>query len=181
MALKETIARPPPPVIQRHRERRWLGWINPSPLSAGALVARLGLGIVMLMHGLQKLGAFGGAGWSATIETFTTQMHIPAPLAAAVILTEVVGGACLIVGFLARFMAIAVAIEMVVAAAMVHVPNGFFMNWYMEPGKGHGFEMNLALVALAAVVILEGAGRFAIDSAIARTAATNELPPPPRT
>lgn len=182
MALPETIAAPPPPATAlRHRERRWLGWINPMPLAKGPLLARLGVGIVMLMHGLQKLGLFGGAGWSATIDTFVTKMHIPAPLAALVILTEVVGGALLILGLAARFAALAVTIEMIVAAFLVHVPNGFFMNWYMEPGRGHGFEMNLVLVALALVVLVEGAGRWALDSKIAHALAVSTEGQPPRT
>jgi len=36
---------------------------------------------------------------------------------------------------------------MLVAIAKVHWPNGFFLNWSLEPGKGHGYEMNLALTA----------------------------------
>jgi hypothetical protein len=34
-----------------------------------------------------------------------------------------------------------------VAIAKVHRQNGFFINWSSEPGKGHGFEMNSALIS----------------------------------
>jgi putative oxidoreductase len=180
LPLPETFAvRTPVATEVRRRERRWLDWINPSPLSKGALVARLGVGTIMLMHGLQKFGLFGGPGWEATMRTFTFDMGIPPPLAAVAILTEAVGGACLIIGVAARFMALAVAIEMLVAAGMVHLKNGFFMNWYMKPGIGHGIEMNLALVALAVVVLLEGAGSLALDTRIARALAVNEATPKP--
>jgi len=166
------IATPAPPAVAvRHRERRYFSWLNPSPDSTALFIARLGLGIVMLMHGLQKVGAFGGGGWSATIQTFATRMDIPPPMGALVILTELVGGAALLLGFLSRFAALAVGIEMVVAASLVHVKNGFFINWYLEPGKGHGFEMNLVLVALALAVLVEGGGRFAVENALARRAA----------
>ena len=103
-------------------------------------------------------------------------MDIPPPLGALVILTEVVGGAALLVGFLSRFAALAVGIEMVVAASLVHVKNGFFINWYLEPGKGHGFEFNLVLVAIALAVLVEGGGRFAVENVLARRAARGAEP-----
>jgi putative oxidoreductase len=181
VALPETFAvRTPVATEVRRRERRWLEWINPMPLAKGPLVARMGLGIIMLMHGLQKVGLFGGAGWDASMRAFTIDMNIPAPLAAIAILTELVGGACLILGLASRFMALAVAIEMIVAASMVHLKNGFFMNWFMKPGIGHGVEMNLALIALAAVVVIEGAGLLALDTLIARSLAVSDASAPPR-
>jgi putative oxidoreductase len=152
------------------RERVAIKWRNPAPLAWGPLAARVGLGVIMLMHGLQKLGIFGGGGWAATIDMFAKNLNIPPPLGALVILTEFVGGTLILFGFLTRLAAFAVLVEMVVAAYLVHVPNGFFLNWYLEPGKGHGFEMNLALVALALVCILEGAGRLSIDGRIAQRA-----------
>jgi putative oxidoreductase len=154
-------------VVVEKLGRRWLGALNPRSLSWGGFVARLGLGIIMLAHGVQKLGAFGGAGWEGTINTFQTQLGIPPILGGLVILTEAVGGALLIVGLFARAAALAVAIEMLVAAIKVHIPNGFFLNWYVTPGKGHGFEMNLALMALALTVLIDGAGRLAADTALA--------------
>ena len=36
-------------------------------------------------------------------------------------------------------------------------------NWSLESGKGHGFEMNLALIGMALAVLLGGAGAFSID------------------
>jgi hypothetical protein len=51
------------------------------------------------------------------------------------------------------------------------------MNWDMAPGKGHGVEMNLALIGLAAVVLVEGAGLFSIDGAIVRSR-TERAPSP---
>jgi putative oxidoreductase len=150
-------------------ERDWLSRLNPRSLSAGALAARLGLGAILLAHGLQKLGFFGGAGWSGTLGFFEAKLGIPQPIGALVILTEALGGALLIVGLLARPVALAAAIEMCVAAAMVHVPNGFFLNWTNAPGVGHGIEMNLALLALAFVVMAEGGGRLALDTPLADT------------
>lgn len=37
------------------------------------------------------------------------------------------------------------------------------MNWSLTPGKGHGYEMNLALIAMALAVFVGGAGAYSID------------------
>ena len=52
---------------------------------------------------------------------------------------------------------------MVVAIIKVHAPNGFFLDWALEPDKGHGYEMNLALIAMALAVLVGGARFLAID------------------
>jgi putative oxidoreductase len=172
MAISSTIERD----LERERreraplpERRWLSVLNPRPASLGAVSARLVLGVVMLAHGLQKLGLFGGFGWTGTIEYFHAHLGIPPAIGALAILTELVGGALLVIGLAARPAALAVGIEMIVAAFMVHVPNGFFLNWNLVPGVGHGIEMNLALVGLALVVLFEGPGRWSLDSQLADT------------
>ena len=72
----------------------------------------------------------------------------------------------MIVGFLVRPAAVGLIIVMVMAIAKVHWPNGFFINWALEPGKGHGFEMNLALIAMALAVLVGGAGILSIDRLI---------------
>jgi len=66
-------------------------------------------------------------------------------------------------GFLVRPAAVGLIIVMLVAIAKVHAPNGFFINWSLEPGKAHGFEMNLALIAMALGVLFGGAGWLSID------------------
>jgi putative oxidoreductase len=129
------------------------------------LVVRLGVGIVMFAHGAQKVfGWFGGRGLGATIQAF--QQHMKIPPAATVInaFIECFGGLALIVGLLARPAALGVIVVMLVAIAKVHWPNGFFLS--TTPGKGNGFEFNLALIALALAVLVGGAGILSIDRAI---------------
>jgi len=55
---------------------------------------------------------------------------------------------------------------MLVAIAKVHVAHGFFLNWSMTPGKGHGFEFNLALLAMALAILIGGGGVLSIDRLI---------------
>jgi putative oxidoreductase len=50
---------------------------------------------------------------------------------------------------------------------MVHLQNGFFMNW-MGMQKGEGIEFHLLALAMAAALLLRGAGAFSLDGALAR-------------
>jgi len=131
------------------------------------LVIRLALGIIFFAHGAQKVfGWFGGHGLKGTIGYFQQALKIPAAMTVLAALTEFLGGAALIVGLLGRPAALGLIVIMLVAVAKVHWPNGFFMNWAMQPGKGHGFEMNLALLAMALAVLIGGAGMLSIDRMI---------------
>jgi putative oxidoreductase len=132
------------------------------------LILRLGLGIVMFPHGMQKVfGWFGGFGLATTFHYMTNMEHIPSFFAALAILAESLGSVALIFGFLSRIAAFGIGIEMVVAALMVHVKNGFFMNWAGHQA-GEGFEFHVLMVTIAAALILTGAGKWSIDRAISQ-------------
>ena len=129
------------------------------------LFARLALGIVILPHGLQKLlGLFGGGGFTKTVEFFTST-GMPSILAILIIIGESFGALSLILGFLARFSAAAISVIMLGAIFMVHLPNGFFMNWFGNQ-QGEGFEYHILAIGLGLVVMVAGAGRFSIDSSL---------------
>jgi hypothetical protein len=57
-------------------------------------------------------------------------------------------GAALLFGFLTRVAAFAIGFDMLVAAILVHVHFGFFMNW-LGKQKGEGIEFDLLLWAIA--------------------------------
>jgi len=80
--------------------------------------------------------------------------------------TESFGGLALIIGLLARPSAIGLIGVMLVAIAKVHAQHGFFLNFAMTPGRGHGYEYNLALLAMALSILIGGAGVFSIDRLI---------------
>src|SRR6185369_1585145 len=93
------------------------------------LVLRVVLGFVFFAHGAQKVvGWFGGPGFDPTFRAFTG-MGIPAPLAVLAMMAEFLGGIGLIIGLFSRVAALGIGINMVVAIALVHAPNGLFMNW----------------------------------------------------
>ena len=59
-------------------------------------------------------------------------------------------------------------IVMIGAIAKVHAKNGFFLNWELGPGKGHGYEVNVALIAMALACLLAGGGSVALDAVLGR-------------
>jgi putative oxidoreductase len=132
------------------------------------LLVRLGLGIVFFAHGAQKvLGWFGGHGLRGTIDYFKQGLSIPPEATVIAALIEFLGGLCLIVGFLARPAALGIIVVMLVAVAKVHRGQGFFLNWSVTPGKGHGYEFNLALIAMALSIFIGGAGALSVDYLLA--------------
>lgn len=125
-------------------------------------VLRLVMGVVFFAHGAQKLlGWFGGYGFSGTMGFFA-QMGIPAFFGYLAIAAEFLGGLGLIVGFLTRIAALGIICNMVVAIAMVHHSNGLFMNWAGNQ-KGEGYEFHLLAIALAALIVIKGAGALSVD------------------
>jgi putative oxidoreductase len=124
------------------------------------LMLRLLLGFVFVMHGSQKLlGAFGGggiAGFAGMLAKSGIEPHVP--LAWVVGITEFVGGICIFFGFLTRFWAAGLVIDMAVALFKVHLVNGFFFS-------KNGFEFVLTLGVLALAVVLMGPGAPSVDRA----------------
>jgi putative oxidoreductase len=145
---------------------------TPRMYEYGLLVLRLALAAVFVAHGAQKLfGIWGGGGLSAMAGIFQNLGLVPAfPLAVLVGVTEFFGGLLLAAGAYARYAAGPLIVVMGVAVARVHMANGFFLNWYMRPGVGHGFEFNMVLVAGLVCMILSGPGALSVDAFRARSA-----------
>ncbi|HKE25122.1 MAG TPA: DoxX family protein [Bryobacteraceae bacterium] len=135
---------------------------NDDPILA---VLRFALGVVFFAHGAQKaLGWFGGAGYNGTMGFFTQNLGIPAVFAVLAILAEFLGGIGLLLGFLTRIAAFAIAVDMLVAVALVHASNGFFMNW-LGNQRGEGYEFHILAIAMALFIIVHGAGALSLDRA----------------
>lgn len=130
------------------------------------LIVRLGLGLVFFMHGAQKtFGWFGGGGLRGTVAAFR-QMGIPPGATVAAALVECFGGLAVLLGLLARPAALGLILVMLVAIRKVHWRHGFFINWTMAPGRGHGYEFNVALIAMALSIVVGGAGALGLDRLI---------------
>jgi putative oxidoreductase len=130
------------------------------------LVLRLTLALAMFPHGAQKaLGWFGGFGFKNTVGFFV-QNGTPAPLAMLIIAAEFLGPIALVFGFFTRWSAFGIGLVMAGAVGLVHVHNGFFMNW-MGNQKGEGYEYFIPVIAIALVLLAKGGGRWAADNLIA--------------
>ena len=94
-------------------------------------------------------------------------MGIPLVLAALVIAAEFLGSLGLISGLLTRVAALGITCVMLGAIFLVHLPNGFFMNWGGTQA-GEGFEYHLLAIAIAAALLLKGGGKWSVDRALSR-------------
>src|SRR6266446_2620869 len=131
-------------------------------------IARLVLGVLFFVHGDQlMLGWFGGYGLSGSMEFFTHNLGIPAPLAFLAICAEFLGGLMLVVRFWGRVAALSIICLMAVAVVKVHWQFGLFMNWFGTK-KGEGFEYHLLAIAIGVVIALRGSGALSLDRLLAR-------------
>jgi putative oxidoreductase len=125
---------------------------------------RLALGAIFIGHGAQKLfGWFGGYGPKGTIGYFQQALGVPPPLTVLAILAEFFGGLGVLLGLLTRLAAAGITAVMLVAIAKVHWSHGFFLNWELKPNRGHGYEMNLALIGMALALLIAGGGALSVD------------------
>jgi putative oxidoreductase len=131
------------------------------------LLLRVVLGFLFFMHGSQLVfGWFGGYGLGGSINAFTEKMAIPALLAYLAVFSLFFGGLALILGFATRIAALGIAVDMIVAVFLVHLPNGLFMNWNGNQ-KGEGYEYHLLAIAIALTLVIAGGGILSIDRSIA--------------
>jgi putative oxidoreductase len=112
----------------------------------GLLAARIGLAWIFVYHGAATLfGAFGGGGIHQQALFFSTVAHLQPAMFFAVLggIIEFFGGLAVGLGIFGRIAALG---------------NGIVSN-----AAGSGYEINVALAALALVVAALGTGRFSLD------------------
>ena len=136
--------------------------------NTGIAVVRILLGVALFPHGAQKLlGWFGGYGFTGTMGFLTGTAHLPYIIALLVIIIEFFGALLLIAGFATRFVALAVIIQFIGIILTSHMQNGFFMNW-SGAQAGEGFEYHILVLAIALALLINGAGNWSVDKAIAK-------------
>ena len=129
-------------------------------------VPRVMLGCVMFPHGAQKLfGWFGGFGFTNTMTYFTQTAGLPWIIAFLLVMGESLGSLGLILGFFTRLSALGLICIMVGAIITVHIPNGFFMNWFGKQA-GEGFEYHLLVIGMSIPLLISGGGKYSVDALI---------------
>lgn len=132
---------------------------SPSQAQIALGLIRVVAGIIFMAHGYQKFFIMGIDG----VTGFFTQVGAPLPGISAIVVgtLELAGGAALLVGLFARFVAIPLAIDMSMAIILLHSKHGFFVPM--------GIEFVTLLLASAIAIAIGGAGAFSVDRALARS------------
>jgi len=125
----------------------------------GLLAARLTVGVVMVVAGWMKLFDFGVPMFAKALAA--EGVPLPELFAWGVTLLELGGGALLIVGLLARPIALLLTIDMVVAMALVTLKLGF-----LEPTGKSGAEINVILIGSLLAVVFAGPGSISLDRVV---------------
>jgi len=121
------------------------------------LLVRCAAGLILAVHGWRKISN----GPEAVAPTFAKLGYAyPLLVVYALILVEFVGGLAIAAGFLTRFFAAAVTIEMAVIF-MLYWPNGF--AWL---NRGYEFVLLWGLVTLA--IWWKGGGPYSVDRRLGR-------------
>jgi putative oxidoreductase len=120
------------------------------------LPPRAALAASMLHHGLEKLGSSR----EKAVGAFHSLGLRPARFFATITgLAETGAGALVALGLFTRPAALAVLVTQAVAIKKVHAPKGF-------PITRGGFEFNLALMAIATALLIDGPGRLSLHELI---------------
>lgn len=123
---------------------------------ASTLILRVILGITFFVHGLVKFqgGIENTVGWFDSI-------GLPGFLAYGVALVEMIGGALLVLGLGSRIVSALLTLLMIGATVKVKLAAGFLGN-----GQMAGYELDLALMAMAVFIAINGSKMFALDQII---------------
>jgi putative oxidoreductase len=122
------------------------------------VIARVLLALMFVLSGISKLtGLEGTAGYIASVGLPAAQL-----LALGAGVLEVVAGALLIVGFQARWAALALAAFTVIASVLFH--NFWAMPQEQQFMQQLMFMKNLAVVGGLLFVFAQGPGRASIDT-----------------
>lgn len=160
--------------MPRHRSPSWarvlFGTTSGDPAANVALiVVRIALAWVFIYYGSMKLfGAFPGSGPHGIHQTALYMSHTahlrPGEFFAVLAgLIEFGGGIAMALGLCARLAGLALFGDMVMAMITVTWATGI-----KSASAPPGYQLNLALAALALAVALTGAGRFGVDALLAR-------------
>jgi putative oxidoreductase len=119
---------------------------------AALLLIRIAAAMAFLFHGSGILfGLFGGPG----PRQFAAEMHFPVVVGYLVGLAQFAGAIAVLTGVLTRIGAACIAVVMLGAIFLVHLPHGFDIQ------KG-GIEYPLTQLLIALALLFAGTGRYSL-------------------
>lgn len=122
----------------------------------GALLLRVSMGVLFIMHGIYlKAMVFGMAGSSG----YFASLGLPGWFSWVVMLYETIGGIMLILGIYARWVGIFLGVHLLFAAYIGHWGNGWSFT-----AQGGGFEYPLFWAIACFTLALVGDGAYALRS-----------------
>ncbi|HEY0662168.1 MAG TPA: DoxX family protein [Lysobacter sp.] len=127
---------------------------NTQQQDLGKLILRLALGVAILLHGIAKL-----TGGLAGIEDMLVARGLPGVLAYGALVGEVLAPLLVLVGFHARIGAVLIALNMLVALALVHAGELLQLN---DQG-GWAVELQGMFLFTAIAIALLGPGQYSIN------------------
>lgn len=133
----------------------------------GLLILRIGLGLVFLFYGSQKmLGLFGGRGYTAQVNAFIDQ-GIPPVFAHLAIVAEFFGALGVLFGVMTPVAAFGLACVM--AVAVYRNMSGGAFSAVFQGTDAHRLFFPLGLFFMSLALTFLGAGRYALDQKLFRT------------
>lgn len=124
---------------------------------------RVAFGIVFIVSGAGKIFGIGpkSADGIGGFAEFLAQLDVMAPelFEWLVGLVELVGGLFNLVGLFTCYVVALLAIDMVMATLLVHIPNGFSVS-------NDGYESPLVLAMIAIALVLSGPGTLSLERTI---------------
>ena len=125
----------------------------------GKVILRVTLGVLILFHGISKI--LHGAGF---ITGLVAKAGLPPALGYLVYVGEVIAPLMLVFGVWTRLAALVVAINMIVAIVLVHVPQLFTLS---NTG-GWALELQGMYLASALAIVFLGAGKYSVGGSSGR-------------
>lgn len=133
---------------------------------SGVMIGRIVLAWVFIYHGAGTLfNAFDGPGLHRQAIFMATIAHLTPGTFFAYLngITEFFGGIAVLLGVVTRLAALGLFVDMIIAMATVTFANGL-----VSSAPGGGYELNLVLAGLSAVIVLLGGGRLSLDHVAGR-------------
>lgn len=128
-------------------------------LNLAILILRLAIGPCFVVHALGKLGLVGNGNMQG-FESWLKNLGLPAPALQArmAMLAELLGGICIVLGFLYRPALLVLFFTMMIASFLGHKGAGYLIT---NNPPGREYALNLAILCI--VMALLGSGPFSLD------------------